>query len=190
MDQTLLVVADLAAISVLTFAVYFPRHHRRDLIAAFLGVTAVVSLMLITVVTVIFRASGIAFPGTYSLSELLLIPAVACALAYAGMQGEHTRVNLFVGRIKSVRLQRAIHGAMTLLGSLFWIAIAWASVREAIRRAPQHEVSPIINVPVSPFRWAMAAGIVLFVIVLLFQALKLFRGEPIEDEVQAKDYTK
>jgi hypothetical protein len=30
--------ADLIAIAVLTFGVYFPRHHRRDLVAAFLGV--------------------------------------------------------------------------------------------------------------------------------------------------------
>ena len=158
--------------------------------AAFVGVIAVIGLMLITVVTVIFRAIGIAFPGTYSLSELLLIPAVAFALAYAAMQGDHTRVDLFVGRIRSDRLRHGIHGVMTLLGSLFWVAIAWSTIREAIRRAAQHEVSPIINVPVSPFRWAMAAGIILFVIVLLFQALKLFRGEPIEDEARVKDYTK
>ncbi|WIM93734.1 DUF4956 domain-containing protein [Actinoplanes oblitus] len=30
--------ADLLAIGLLTFGVYFPRHHRRDLVAAFLGV--------------------------------------------------------------------------------------------------------------------------------------------------------
>ena len=29
---------DLVAITVLTFGVYFPRHHRRDLVAAFLGI--------------------------------------------------------------------------------------------------------------------------------------------------------
>ncbi|GAA0939396.1 DUF4956 domain-containing protein [Virgisporangium aurantiacum] len=29
---------DLVAIAVLTFGVYFPRHHRRDLVAAFLGI--------------------------------------------------------------------------------------------------------------------------------------------------------
>jgi hypothetical protein len=34
----LAVAADLIAIAVLTFGVYFPRHRRRDLVAAFLGV--------------------------------------------------------------------------------------------------------------------------------------------------------
>lgn len=38
MNQLLAAVADLAAICLLTFAVYFPRHHRRDLVAAFLTV--------------------------------------------------------------------------------------------------------------------------------------------------------
>ena len=37
-NQLIVVAADLAAIAVLTFGVYFPRHHRRDLVVAFLGV--------------------------------------------------------------------------------------------------------------------------------------------------------
>ncbi|MEV0902329.1 DUF4956 domain-containing protein [Actinoplanes sp. NPDC049802] len=38
MTTLLAVAADLFAITVLTFGVYFPRHRRRDLVAAFLGV--------------------------------------------------------------------------------------------------------------------------------------------------------
>ncbi|GAA3162993.1 DUF4956 domain-containing protein [Planomonospora alba] len=38
MNQLMMIAADLAAIAVLTFGVYFPRHHRRDLVTAFLGV--------------------------------------------------------------------------------------------------------------------------------------------------------
>ncbi|MEV6350892.1 DUF4956 domain-containing protein [Actinoplanes sp. NPDC051851] len=38
MNALLAAAADLVAIAVLTFGVYFPRHHRRDLVAAFLGV--------------------------------------------------------------------------------------------------------------------------------------------------------
>jgi len=34
----ILIGADLLAISLLVFAVYFPRHHRRDMIVAFLGI--------------------------------------------------------------------------------------------------------------------------------------------------------
>ncbi|GAA4723373.1 DUF4956 domain-containing protein [Phytohabitans rumicis] len=38
MNQLTVIAADLAAIAILAFAVYFPRHHRRDLVTAFLGV--------------------------------------------------------------------------------------------------------------------------------------------------------
>lgn len=159
-------------------------------LAAFIGVAAIIALMLLTVVTVVFRALGIAFPGTYSLSELLLVPAVSFSLAYAAMQGEHTRVTLFVDRIRSDRLRLGVHGVMTLLGGLFWVAIGWATIREAIRRGAQNELSPIINVPVAPFRWAMATAIILLCLVLLYQGVKLLRGEPLEDESQAGDYSK
>ncbi|MAN77905.1 MAG: hypothetical protein CML24_12115 [Rhizobiales bacterium] len=159
-------------------------------LAAFIGVAAIISLMLLTVVTVVFRAVGIAFPGTYSLAELLLIPAVSFSLAYAAMQGEHTRVTLFVDRIRSDRIRRGLHGIMTFLGSLFWVGIAWATIKEALRRGAQGEMSPNINVPVAPFRWAMAAAIILLCVVLVFQAIRLLGGHPIEDDHQAQDYSK
>lgn len=38
MNQLMLIAVDCAAIAVLTFGIYFPRHHRRDLVVAFLGV--------------------------------------------------------------------------------------------------------------------------------------------------------
>ncbi len=38
MPSSSLLIADLIAISVLVFGLYFPRHQRRDLVAAFLGV--------------------------------------------------------------------------------------------------------------------------------------------------------
>lgn len=40
MKQVILLLADLAAVSILVFGLYLPRHHRRDLIAAFLGINA------------------------------------------------------------------------------------------------------------------------------------------------------
>ncbi|MEU1178926.1 DUF4956 domain-containing protein [Streptomyces sp. NPDC005820] len=46
--QPLLVATDLAAIAVLAFAVYFPRHHRRDLVTAFLGINVGVLAVAMT----------------------------------------------------------------------------------------------------------------------------------------------
>lgn len=38
MNQLVLYAVDLAAVTILTFALYFPRHRRRDLVVAYLGV--------------------------------------------------------------------------------------------------------------------------------------------------------
>ncbi len=156
-------------------------HHVCSL-AALVGVAAILALMALTVVTVVFRALGVAFPGTYSLAELLLIPAISLSLAYAAIRSEHTRVSLFVDLIRNNRLRMAIHGTMLALGSLFWVAVTWATVREAIRRGAQGELSPIINVPVAPFRWTMAGALALFCIVLFWQAIKLWSGRSVEEE--------
>ena len=150
-------------------------------IAGIAGVAAILALMLLTVVTVVFRALHIAFPGTYVLAELLLIPAVSISIAYAAMANEHTRVVLFVDNIKNLRLRHAIHGVMLALGSIFWIAITWATMKEAIKRGAQGETSPIIHVPVSPFRWTMAGALILLCVILLWQSVKLLRGQSIED---------
>jgi len=151
-------------------------------VAGVIGIAAILGLMGLTVVTVVLRAMRIAFPGTYSLSELLLIPAVSISIAYAAMYNEHTRAVIFVERISNARLRHFIHGLMLIVGSLFWVVVAWATIKEAIRRMAQNELSPIINVPVAPFRWAMAAAVILCVIVLLWQGFKLLRGVPVEDE--------
>jgi hypothetical protein len=44
--------ADLAAITVLTFGVFFPRHHRRDLVTAYLGVNVGVLAVASTLASV------------------------------------------------------------------------------------------------------------------------------------------
>ncbi|NQX12353.1 DUF4956 domain-containing protein [Microbacteriaceae bacterium VKM Ac-2855] len=48
MNYLLIVAVDLAAICILTFGIYFPRHRRRDLVVAFLGVNVGVLAVSLT----------------------------------------------------------------------------------------------------------------------------------------------
>lgn len=50
--MSLMWAADLAAITILTFAVFFPRHHRRDLVTAYLGVNVGVLAVASTLASV------------------------------------------------------------------------------------------------------------------------------------------
>lgn len=147
---------------------------------ALIGVIAILALMMLTVVTVIFRAAGIAFPGTYVIAELLLIPAVSFSLAYAGYAGAHTRVELLIDRFSpgAKSLAEAVAGA---LGTVFWGLVAWAGIREALRRTAQNETTPIIHFPVPPLRWLFVAALCLFCAILLMQVVRALRGQPIAD---------
>ena len=66
-----LIAADLVAIVILTFAIYFPRHHRRDLVVAFLGVNVgVVAVSLMLGSTTIGAGLGLGLFGVLSIIRL------------------------------------------------------------------------------------------------------------------------
>ncbi|MFI5496014.1 DUF4956 domain-containing protein [Actinoplanes sp. NPDC051859] len=83
MNQLFAVGADLVAIALLTFAVYFPRHHRRDLVAAFLTV----NIGVLACATVLGSASvgaglGLGLFGVLSIIRLRSDEIAQVDLAY------------------------------------------------------------------------------------------------------------
>lgn len=145
-------------------------------VAPLFGVAALVALMALTVVTVTFRAMSIAFPGTYVLAELLLIPAVAFSLTYAAWRGAHTRVELLTDRLPR-RVSGPLTGLMMALGCGFWGFVLFAAYEEAVKRGAQGERTPLLDIPVAPFRWLMVAALGLLIVVILFRALQAALGE-------------
>jgi len=144
-------------------------------VSAFAGVISLFTMMAITVVTVVFRAVGIAFPGTYVLSELLLIPTVSFALVFAAWTGAHTRVEILTNAMPK-RWAAASRGVTMLIGAGFWGYVGLSAYEEVIRRSAQGEVSPILDIPVAPFRWIMFSAIVLLIAVILLRSAQEFMG--------------
>ena len=71
MDHILPIAVDLVAVGILTFAVYFPRHHRRDLVVAFLGVNVgVLAVSLVLGSTTIGAGLGLGLFGVLSIIRL------------------------------------------------------------------------------------------------------------------------
>lgn len=71
MDKLLIVAADLVAIAILTFGVYFPRHHRRDLVAAFTGINVgVLAVSLILGSSTVGVGLGLGLFGVLSIIRL------------------------------------------------------------------------------------------------------------------------
>lgn len=144
-------------------------------IGSAIGLLSIIALALLTVVTVIFRAFGIAFPGTYDLAEVLLIPAISFSLAYAAWQNAHTKVELLTEQL-SPRVAGVLDAVLTALGTLFWVFIAQAGIRDALIRQAQDERTPMLDIPVAPFRWLMAAAVILLCCTLLFKAYQSLRA--------------
>lgn len=149
-------------------------------LAAALGVASLVALMALTVVTVTFRAIGIAFPGTYVLAELLLIPTVCFALAYAAWDNAHTRVELLTNTFRK-RASGWSQGLMLMAGTVFWGFVAYAAIEEALRRGRQGEVTPLLDIPVAPFRWLMVAALLLMIAVCLLRAVQSMAGRETDE---------
>lgn len=139
------------------------------------GILALMALMGLIVVTVVFRAIGIAFPGTYVLSELLLIPTITLSLAYAAWSGAHTRVEL-VTQLLPKRGAGVIDGLMLLAGGAFWIFVIWAGIRNALHHGAQGEKTPMLDIPVAPFRWLLVFAVGLLIAVLVLRALQSITG--------------
>lgn len=83
MNQLITIAADVAAIAVLTFGVYFPRHHRRDLVVAFLGVNiGVLAVSMVLGSSTVGAGLGLGLFGVLSIIRLRSDEIAQHELAY------------------------------------------------------------------------------------------------------------
>jgi hypothetical protein len=71
MSQLAIIALDLLAIGILTFGLYFPRHHRRDLVVAFLGMNVgVLAVSMLLASSTIGAGVGLGLFGVLSIIRL------------------------------------------------------------------------------------------------------------------------
>ncbi|WP_075891604.1 DUF4956 domain-containing protein [Actinomyces provencensis] len=71
MSTIVMIAVDLVAISILAFGLYFPRHHRSDLVAAFLGVNVgVLAVSIVLVDSSVGMGLGLGLFGVLSIIRL------------------------------------------------------------------------------------------------------------------------
>ena len=132
------------------------------------GMFFVLLMMFLTTCDVIGRFFfKMPIPGTYELSEFILVPLVFLGLAYVQQIGGHVRVTLLVSRL-SPRLQ----GALATFGALVSLTIAflitwqgWLGWRYQFNIGT---VTDILKIPVYPF-WLLVfvVGLLLSLEVLI-----------------------
>jgi len=137
-----------------------------------IGAAFLVGMMVLVVANIIYRLFGHVIPGSFELSELMIVVAVASALGYAAVHKSHIVVKIVVSRF-SQRWQAIIEVLMSLISLATWAVIAWASFNVLSQRWLT-EVTDLLDIPYLPFRMIFVVGLVLLCLVYvtdLFRAL-------------------
>ena len=136
-----------------------------------LGAAFLTGMMVLIVANIISRLSGHVIAGSYELSELMIVVAVAFALGYAALKKSHVVVKIVVSRFPQ-RAQSILEAFMSLISLATWALIAWAGFLILSERWLTEETD-LLDVPYLPFRFVFLLGLLLFCLVYL---IDLFRA--------------
>lgn len=112
-------------------------------------------------------------PGTYELTEFMLVIMVFTALGYAQIRKDHITIDALVSRF-SIRTQSVIDSITYLFSLALFSLVTWQSAVFAYRLFLERDVSGILMVPIYPFVIVVAIGSFLFCLVLLLNLLSSF----------------
>ncbi len=138
--------------------------------ATWLGCTALVTTTALIVLSVLGRHTQIPLPGSVEMVEVLIVVIGSTSLLVATYDNTHASAKLFINRMSpTVRIvvekigisMAAIFTASLLVGTVWIIADYWAT----------HEVTPLLGIPVIPFRLLFALSLVLITLLSLIRLI-------------------
>ena len=134
--------------------------------ACAVAVAALAALVLITVVDVAGRyLFNKPLFGALEISEFLMLFIGFGGLAYAELRQAHIVVDFFV-TVLPRRIQALLDSVAALLGALFWGFVAWRAIDHAQQIREAGEVSINLALQIYPFYLIVAAGGILFALLL------------------------
>ena len=128
-----------------------------------IGAAFLVGMMVLIVANIIYRLFGHVIPGSFELSELMIVVAVASALGYAAVHKSHIVVKIVVSRF-SQRWQAIIEVLMSLISLATWAVIAFASYNVLSQRWLT-EITDLLDIPYLPFRMIFVLGLAILCLV-------------------------
>jgi len=142
-----------------------------------IGVTILMIVMVLTVADVSFRyLINQPIPGTFELTEFLLVILTSFGLAYTALQDGHVTVDLVVRRF-SPRTQAVIDAITCLISVGLFATVTWAIILYAISEWKGKAISTVLLLPRFPFILAAAlASAVLCLSLLVNLVYSLNKG--------------
>ena len=138
-----------------------------------LGAASLVGMMVLITASVIYRRVGHVIPGTYELSELMIVVTAAFALGYAALNKRHIVIKVVVERFPQ-RAQAILEAIMSFISLATWATTAWTGALILSERW-LNEASETLAVPYLPFRLTFLVGLVLLCSVYLIDMIRALR---------------
>jgi TRAP-type C4-dicarboxylate transport system permease small subunit len=143
--------------------------------AAWMAGAVLVVLMILTVADVVSRnILNQPIGGVFDLTHFAVLAMVFLGLAYCSFFGAHVSIELIYDRLPPWA-QRLLDGIANLVGAALYLLIAWRSWVQADLVRDLNEASELLQIPKYPFYWLLAAGAVLFALVMV---LRIFVPPP------------
>lgn len=138
-----------------------------------LGGVCLFAMMVLIVANVVTRVFGRVIPGSFEISELLIVVTASFALGYAALHESHVDVKIVVSQF-SERWQVLIEVLTSFLSLITWAVTAYASALIMTERWLTEE-SEMLAIPYLPFRMVLMIGLILIALVYLINMLTALR---------------
>lgn len=138
------------------------------------GAVVLVCMMLLVVTDVSLRfLFNRPVEGSFELVELMMAVVVALAIAYCGVNKEHTTVEFLVSQFPQ-KVQDVVDFINSLISAVFFILIARGSAGQARMLEESETITTVLEIPFYPFLWVLAVGAGLLGLVFLIQSFEFF----------------
>jgi TRAP-type C4-dicarboxylate transport system permease small subunit len=143
----------------------------------FLGLAALVAMMLLTVADVFLRyVFKLPISDSVAFTEYLMVCVGFLTLAWCAVRGGHVTVDIVVPRF-SPRTQAIFDSVTYAFGISVSVVIVWRSFVEALSARALDKASVLLSVPVYPFYLVLSFGSAMLALVMLSQfARHLYRA--------------
>lgn len=151
-------------------------------LSATIGALALIVVVVVILIDVIGRAMGSPLYGSQDIITMAMVVLVFGAMALCDRSGGHIAVDLFEGYYPSA-MNRAIDVISALLGSVIFLALAWA-VWESSKLSLMLNLSTnLLLLPKAWFQWALCAFAVMTAVGMALRAAELsFRRKDVRQD--------
>jgi len=147
-----------------------------------IGSVSLCGIVLITTVDVVGRYFfNSPLLGALEILELSMAILGGFAILYTTTRRGHISVDLFYVNFPKP-LQKVVEAFGSLLGFATWFVIAYQVFKLGQRSLRGADATTLLHIPIAPFQFVLALGLIVYSLVLLVQAIKALFSKQSEDK--------